>query len=58
MCHGGRNVQWSIVPLFFKLDSKTDVSVQTVQPGHITATEKAGVWRLSAGPDLDVLEKR
>jgi hypothetical protein len=54
----GDRLSGDIVPLFFKLDSKMDVIGQTVQPGHFTAREQAGIWRLSALCDLDVLEKR
>jgi hypothetical protein len=54
----GDSLSGSIAPMFFKLDSKTDASGQTVQPGLLNAREKAGVWRLSAGSDLDILEKR
>ena len=54
----GDRLSADVAPLFFKLDSKMDVSSQAVQPGHITAREQAGIWRLSALSDLDVLEKR
>ena len=53
----GDNLSGDIAPLFFKLDSKTDVSGQTVHPGHFTAREQAGIWRLIALSYLDVLEK-
>ena len=58
MCHGGDRLSGDIAPLFFKLDSKMDVSGQTVQPGHFTAREQAGIWKLSALSDLDVPEMR
>jgi hypothetical protein len=54
----GDRLSGSIAPVFFKLDSKADVSGQTVQPGLFNAREEAGVWRLRAGSDLDILEKR
>ena len=52
--------RWSgdVAPLFFQLDSKTDVSCQTVQPGHFTARDLAGVRTLSAESNVDILEKR
>ena len=46
-----------IAPLIFKLGSR-HVIVQTVCPGHFTATEIAWVVRwVGAGADLDILKK-